>query len=104
MCLCKSIAKGKLCGPESLPDAVFLNEVLTDCLSAISRFDMGMHLIDCLAQLSMPHVVPMDHCQHNAQRKNGCSRQKAVTAEAVAASVHIYRTSVITCGRGRCGQ
>lgn len=27
MCMCKSIAKGKLCGPESLPDAVFLNEV-----------------------------------------------------------------------------
>ena len=69
MCLCKSIAKGKLCGPESLPDAVFLNEVLTDCLSAISRFDMGIHLIDCLAQLSIPHVVPMDHCPHHAQGK-----------------------------------
>ncbi len=27
MCMCKSIAKGKLCGPESLPDAVFLNGV-----------------------------------------------------------------------------
>ena len=69
MCRYRFIEEGKLCGPESLPDAVFLNEVLTDCLSAISRFDMGMHLIDCLFQLSMPHVVPMDHCQHYAQRK-----------------------------------
>jgi hypothetical protein len=38
-------------------------------VGAISRYDMGMHLIDCLFQLSMPHVVPMNHCPHHAQGK-----------------------------------
>ena len=69
MCRYRSIEEGQALRAGESSDAVILSEVGIEYFSAIGRYDIGMHLIDCLFQLSIPHVVPMDHCPHHAQGK-----------------------------------